>query len=114
VIPAGTRNHFARDLGLDRRDPGRALDALGDAVEIRVDLGEVAGRPFVNNVSLGLYAEIVRWATTATPARPTRRRQALGHASTPPRAGDAIGAVPCPGWGDSLGSRLVERLSERF
>jgi diacylglycerol kinase family enzyme len=60
VIPAGTRNHFARDLGLDRGDPRRALDALREAVEIRVDLGEVAGRPFVNNVSLGLYAEIVK------------------------------------------------------
>jgi diacylglycerol kinase family enzyme len=60
VIPAGTRNHLARDLGLDRRDPVRALDALRDAVEIRVDLGEVAGRPFVNNVSLGLYAELVK------------------------------------------------------
>jgi diacylglycerol kinase family enzyme len=60
VIPAGTRNHFARDLGLDRRDPRRALEALRDGVEIRVDLGEVGERPFVNNVSLGLYADIVR------------------------------------------------------
>jgi diacylglycerol kinase family enzyme len=59
-IPAGTRNHFALDLGLDRNDPGLALDALGDAgEEIRIDLGDVGGRPFVNNVSLGVYAEIV-------------------------------------------------------
>jgi diacylglycerol kinase family enzyme len=59
-IPAGTRNHFALDLGLDRDDPGLALDALGDAgEEIRIDLGDVGGRPFVNNVSLGVYAEIV-------------------------------------------------------
>jgi diacylglycerol kinase family enzyme len=59
-IPAGTRNHFALDLGLDRADPGSALDALGDdGEEIRVDLGDVGGRPFVNNVSLGAYAEIV-------------------------------------------------------
>jgi diacylglycerol kinase family enzyme len=60
VIPAGTRNHFALDLGLDRDDPRKALDALGeDGVEIRVDLGQVADRPFVNNVSLGIYAEII-------------------------------------------------------
>jgi diacylglycerol kinase family enzyme len=59
VIPAGTRNHFALDLGLDRDDPSLALDALADGVEMRVDLGEVAGRPFVNNVSFGAYATIV-------------------------------------------------------
>jgi diacylglycerol kinase family enzyme len=59
-IPAGTRNHFALDLGLDRNDPSLALDALGDrAEEIRTDLGRIADRPFVNNVSLGVYAEIV-------------------------------------------------------
>ncbi|HTG48596.1 MAG TPA: diacylglycerol kinase family protein [Actinomycetota bacterium] len=59
-IPAGTRNHFALDLGLDREDPSLALDALGaQGEEIRIDLGEVGGRPFVNNVSLGAYAEIV-------------------------------------------------------
>ncbi|RAJ42280.1 diacylglycerol kinase family enzyme [Kitasatospora sp. SolWspMP-SS2h] len=60
VISAGTRNHFALDLGLDRDDPARCLDALTDGVELRVDLGEVAGRAFVNNVSFGTYAEIVQ------------------------------------------------------
>jgi diacylglycerol kinase family enzyme len=60
VVPAGTRNHFALDLGLDRRDVLGALDAFGDAIERRIDLAEVNGRVFVNNVSLGLYAEIVR------------------------------------------------------
>ncbi|KZF04564.1 MAG: diacylglycerol kinase family protein [Rhodococcus sp. (in: high G+C Gram-positive bacteria)] len=60
VISAGTRNHFAMDLGLDRSDPARSLDALRDGVELRVDLGAVDGRPFVNNVSFGVYAEIVR------------------------------------------------------
>src|SRR3954471_8274225 len=60
VVPAGTRNHLAMDLGLDRGDVVGALDAFGPAVERRVDLAEVNGRPFVNNVSLGLYAEIVR------------------------------------------------------
>ncbi|MFC9876732.1 diacylglycerol/lipid kinase family protein [Nocardia salmonicida] len=60
VISAGTRNHFAMDLGLDRADPTRSLDALRDGVELRVDLGIVNGRPFVNNASFGVYAEIVR------------------------------------------------------
>ena len=60
VISAGTRNHFALDLGLDREDPSRCLDALRDGVELRVDLGDVNGRPFVNNVSLGAYAAIVQ------------------------------------------------------
>jgi len=59
-IPAGTRNHFALDLGLDRKDPSRALDALGDeGEEILIDLGWAEDRAFVNNVSLGAYAEIV-------------------------------------------------------
>ncbi|WP_372350666.1 diacylglycerol kinase family protein [Streptomyces sp. KL116D] len=60
VIPAGTRNHFALDLGLDRDDPSTALDALRDGVELRVDLGRAGGRPFVNNVSFGAYAEVVQ------------------------------------------------------
>ncbi|WP_247596341.1 MULTISPECIES: diacylglycerol kinase family protein [unclassified Rhodococcus (in: high G+C Gram-positive bacteria)] len=60
VISAGTRNHFAMDLGLDRDDPTRSLDALSDGVELRVDLGTINGRPFVNNASFGVYAEIVR------------------------------------------------------
>ncbi|MFF9623214.1 diacylglycerol/lipid kinase family protein [Streptomyces griseosporeus] len=60
VISAGTRNHFAMDLGLDRADPARCLDALADGEEIRVDLGDVSGRPFVNTVSFGLYADIVQ------------------------------------------------------
>ncbi|MGB8650784.1 MAG: diacylglycerol kinase family protein [Mycobacteriales bacterium] len=59
VVPAGTRNHFALDLGLDRDDPARSLDALTDGVELRVDLGDVGGRPFVNNVSFGAYAAVV-------------------------------------------------------
>ncbi len=58
-IPAGTRNHFALDLGVDRDDVVGALDALVHGRERRVDLGEVNGRVFVNNVSLGFYAEAV-------------------------------------------------------
>jgi diacylglycerol kinase family enzyme len=59
-VPAGTRNHFALDLGVDRDDVVGALDAFVGGRERRVDLAEVNGRVFVNNVSLGLYAEAVR------------------------------------------------------
>ncbi len=61
-IPAGTRNHFALDLGVDRADVIGALEALVDGVERRVDLGDVNGRTFVNNVSLGVYGEAVQRA----------------------------------------------------
>ncbi|WP_411104840.1 diacylglycerol/lipid kinase family protein [Streptomyces sp. cmx-4-9] len=83
VVSAGTRNHFAMDLGLDCRDPSRCLQALTDGVELRIDLGfiregepagELAGEPtgsgsgsgsgservFVNNASFGVYAEVVQ------------------------------------------------------
>jgi diacylglycerol kinase family enzyme len=59
-IPAGTRNHFALDLGVDRDDVVGALEAFVDGRERIVDLAEVNGRVFVNNVSLGLYAEAVQ------------------------------------------------------
>jgi diacylglycerol kinase family enzyme len=58
-IPAGTRNHFALDLGLDREDPLGALDAFGEAVERAIDVGDVSGHMFLNNVSIGAYGEIV-------------------------------------------------------
>ncbi|MFD9360083.1 diacylglycerol/lipid kinase family protein [Streptomyces sp. NPDC060031] len=57
VVPAGTRNHFARDLGLDIRDPVSSLSALIDGVPTRVDLGSIGPHVFVNNVSFGLYAD---------------------------------------------------------
>jgi diacylglycerol kinase family enzyme len=60
VISAGTRNHFALDLGLDRQDPSRCLDALRDGVELSVDLGFIGDRPFVNNASFGAYAAVVQ------------------------------------------------------
>ncbi|WP_040796018.1 diacylglycerol/lipid kinase family protein [Nocardia higoensis] len=60
VISAGTRNHFAMDLGLDRADPAASLAALTDGVELRIDLARINGRPFVNNASFGIYAEIVK------------------------------------------------------
>ena len=60
VVPAGTRNHLALDLGLDRDDVVGALDAYGGAVEREMDLADLNGHVFVNNVSLGLYAAIVQ------------------------------------------------------
>jgi len=59
-VPAGTRNHFALDLGLDREDVIGALEAFADGVERRIDLAAVNGRIFVNNASLGLYAKVVQ------------------------------------------------------
>ncbi|MFJ9904664.1 diacylglycerol/lipid kinase family protein [Streptomyces sp. NPDC101152] len=73
VIPAGTRNHFALDLGLDREDPAASLEALTDGEELRVDLGFAADRVFVNNASFGTYASVV-----ADPAyRDAKARTAL-------------------------------------
>jgi diacylglycerol kinase family enzyme len=85
-IPFGTRNHFARDLGLDPEDPIAALAAF-DGHERRVDIGRVGERWFLNNVSLGLYASFVH-----DPAKKTRARlvavvrmlpAALGRSRTP-------------------------------
>jgi diacylglycerol kinase family enzyme len=62
-VPAGTRNHFALDLGVDRDDLVGALDAFGDhGVERSIDVAEVNGRLFLNNVSLGIYGEAVQQA----------------------------------------------------
>ena len=62
-VPAGTRNHFALDLGVDRHDLVGALDAFTDGVERRIDVAEVNGRLFLNNVSLGIYGDAVRQPT---------------------------------------------------
>jgi diacylglycerol kinase family enzyme len=62
-IPAGTRNHFALDLGIDTNDPVGALDAFTDGAERVIDMGRVNGRLFLNNVSLGIYGEAVRRPT---------------------------------------------------
>jgi diacylglycerol kinase family enzyme len=95
-IPSGTRNHFALDLGLDRDDVVGALEAYGPALERTIDLAEVNGRVFVNNASLGAYAEVVQsdayrdaklrtWARmapdvlTRRDARPLRYRDGDGN-----------------------------------
>src|SRR5438067_1324714 len=58
AVPFGTRNHFARDLGLDRDDPVGALEAFRGR-ERRIDVGRAADRLFLNNVSIGIYARLV-------------------------------------------------------
>ncbi len=59
-VPAGTRNHFALDVGVDRHDVPGALEAFTDGAERRIDMAEVNGRLFLNNVSLGVYGDAVR------------------------------------------------------
>ena len=59
-VPAGTRNHFALDVGVDRHDVLGALDAFTDGIERWIDMAEVNGRLFLNNVSLGIYGDAVR------------------------------------------------------
>lgn len=92
VVAAGTRNHFAMDLGLDRSDPARCLDALTDGEELRIDLGDVAGRAFVNTVSFGVYADVVQ--------RPEYRDD---------KAGTALALMP-----DLLVGEGVRRLGARI
>ncbi len=59
-IPAGTRNHFALDIGVDREDVIGALEAFHHGAERRIDLAQVNGRVFVNNVSIGFYGKVVQ------------------------------------------------------
>ena len=59
-ISAGTRNHFAQDLGFDKEDPRKGMTAFRDGVERFIDFATVGDRLFVNNVSLGIYATIVQ------------------------------------------------------
>src|SRR5215207_11680483 len=75
VVPTGTLNHFARDLGLDLTRPLRALDAFyAGHEERRVDVGRINGRLFINNVSLGIYAQML--------GDPHYRQDKLGVAQT--------------------------------
>lgn len=89
VIPLGTLNHFAKALGI-ALDAAEAARSLIDATPIRVDVGEVNGRIFLNNSSLGLYPSLVRrrerqqenlgrnkWAAAAWAALTLLRRHAL-------------------------------------
>ena len=63
VVPAGTRNHFALDLGIDREDVPGSLAAFRRRQSTgSIDLAEVNGRVFVNNAAMGVYATIVQSA----------------------------------------------------
>lgn len=59
VLPFGTMNHFAKDLHIPLDLVG-AIQTIVAGRQIKVDVGEVNGRIFVNNSSLGLYPSIVR------------------------------------------------------
>ena len=59
VLPLGTRNHFARDLGLPL-DLDGAIQVILAGETRTVDLGEVNGRIFINNSSIGVYPRLVR------------------------------------------------------
>jgi len=59
-VPAGTRNHFALDVGIDPKDVTGALGAFLDGTERRIDLARVNNRVFINNASMGLYGRIVQ------------------------------------------------------
>src|SRR5256885_2380397 len=78
-VPFGTRNHFARDLGLDRDDPIAALDAFAGE-ERRVDVGRAGERLFLNNVSFGAYPSLVHPREAHR-----RRRQSPAPLRAPPR-----------------------------
>lgn len=67
-VPLGTRNHFARDVGVDPDEPLAALTGFRGR-ERRVDVGTVGERLFLNNVSMGVYASLVH-----DPQRKTRNR----------------------------------------
>lgn len=85
-IPAGTRNHFALDLGLDRDDPRAAMTAYRDGVERGVDYATVNERLFVNNVSLGIYATIVQsdeYRDNKVDVTTSKLTEMLGHQAEP-------------------------------
>jgi len=85
VVPFGTRNHFARDAGLDPDDPIAALAAFAGR-ERRIDVGRVGDAVFLNNVSLGVYAHLVHRREHARRRHETLARlRALGIALRRPR-----------------------------
>ncbi|GHF36662.1 hypothetical protein GCM10010218_17750 [Streptomyces mashuensis] len=111
VIPAGTRNHFALDLGLDRDDPARSLEAFTDGVEFRVDLGFAGGRVFVNNASFGAYAEVVQSPAYRDDKAGTVLRllpDVLTHRQGPRLRVTALGATAGEGSGDVSGEVSVD------
>lgn len=58
ILPLGTLNHFAKDVGVPL-DLDEAIRAIAGGRTVRVDTGDVNGRPFINNASLGMYASLI-------------------------------------------------------
>jgi YegS/Rv2252/BmrU family lipid kinase len=67
VLPMGTLNHFAKDLGLPL-DVEQAVDAIAAGRAVEIDVGDVNGRVFVNNSSVGLYPRMI-WERDAEQRR---------------------------------------------
>jgi diacylglycerol kinase family enzyme len=99
-VPFGTRNHFARDLGLDRDDPIASLAAFGNGAERQIDVGRVADRVFLNNVSLGVYAGLVHRRE-----RHRRRGEVLARAR---------GLLHAPVNGEPLAARVIFVGNNRY
>jgi diacylglycerol kinase family enzyme len=59
ILPLGTLNHFAKDLGIPMTLP-KAMDNLAQGRVVKVDVGHVNGRVFINNISLGIYPAFVQ------------------------------------------------------
>ena len=119
-VPAGTRNHFALDVGVDRHDLPGALDALTGGLERQIDMAEVNGRAFVNNVSLGVYGDAVRspayrdakvrtlLETAAEVMGPARKRRRW----TWPTTWGASTVIPSSCWCRTTPTRSIARWSE--
>src|SRR5204862_350910 len=104
-VPFGTRNHFARDVGLDRDDPLAALAGFDDRVERAIDVGRANERLFLNNVSLGVYARLVHRRehhrrrprprkSSRRPSGSKRKRTCAALRSRSPRSGTEEGRPP--------------------
>jgi diacylglycerol kinase family enzyme len=102
VVPFGTRNHFARDLGLDRGDPLAALAAFESGRELQIDVGRVGARVFLNNVSFGLYARLVHRRE-----KHRRRQEAFARLRALWLAGRDRHPVPFVVDGETLAARVV-------
>jgi diacylglycerol kinase family enzyme len=95
VLPLGTLNHFARDLGID--GPEAALDALTGGREIRIDVGRAGGRVFVNNTGMGIYPELVRERERRQEGIGKRMAAVAAAASAMRRADPLVGTIEADG-----------------
>jgi diacylglycerol kinase family enzyme len=96
AVPFGTRNHFARDLGLDRDDPAAAVEAFSGGAGRSIDVGRANGRLFLNNVSLGVYARLVHRREHHRRRRDVlaRLRALAAVAQHPHRLGFTVDGIP--------------------